>query len=183
MRRRLINRRQFLTRTGSTLALGAMSGVLSPSVARTAAPAEGTTGEVLVIGAGLAGLAAAYELDKAGFGVTVVEAREPFLEINPETARALGVGENEWVFLEMTNGGVRLKAKINRFLHVSVVATQHGWWEGCEELALPGYDPLSPSGATPSAERWRIAPKGVVSGRRAFQPRFETAVKPSKLLG
>ena len=75
IRQRSINWRQFLTRTGSTLALGAMSGVLSPSVARAAACAQGTTGEVLVIGAGLAGLASAYELDKAGFGVTVLEAR------------------------------------------------------------------------------------------------------------
>ena len=75
MRKRLINRRQFLTKTGTTLALGAMSGVLSPSVARVAVRAQDTTGEVLVIGAGLAGLAAAYELDKAGFGVTILETR------------------------------------------------------------------------------------------------------------
>ncbi len=52
MSKRLINRRQFLTETGSTLALGAMIGVLSPSVARSAASAQATTGEVLVIGAG-----------------------------------------------------------------------------------------------------------------------------------
>ncbi|MEE8607047.1 MAG: hypothetical protein V3S55_05550 [Nitrospiraceae bacterium] len=38
-------------------------------MARAAARAQGTTGEVLVIGAGWAGLASAYELGKAGFGI------------------------------------------------------------------------------------------------------------------
>jgi hypothetical protein len=28
-----------------------------------------------------------------------------------------------------------------------VVAAQHGWWQACPELNMPGYDPLSPDGA------------------------------------
>ena len=28
-----------------------------------------------------------------------------------------------------------------------VVAAQHGWWQECQELGLPGYDPLSEDGA------------------------------------
>jgi anaerobic selenocysteine-containing dehydrogenase len=75
------------------------------------------------------------------------QAREPLLEINPATAGALGIEENEWVVLETTKGEVRLKARFNKFLHAKVVATQYGWWQGCEELGLPGYDPLSADGA------------------------------------
>jgi anaerobic selenocysteine-containing dehydrogenase len=59
----------------------------------------------------------------------------------------LGIAENEWVVLETINGKVRLKAKLNKFIHPRVVATQHGWWQGCEPLGLPDYDPLSPNGA------------------------------------
>lgn len=74
-------------------------------------------------------------------------AREPLLEINPVTAAGLGINENDGVVLETTTGKIRLKAKFNRGLHAKVVATQYGWWQGCEELGIPGYDPLSSDGA------------------------------------
>ncbi len=75
------------------------------------------------------------------------QAREPFIEIHPATANELAIEENQWVVLETTTGKIRLKSRLNKSLHPKVVATQHGWWQGCEELALPGYDPLSPNGA------------------------------------
>ena len=44
-------------------------------------------------------------------------------------------------------GGIRLKAKLNSFLHPKVVATQYGWWQACNELGLPGYDAFGSTGA------------------------------------
>ncbi len=71
-----INRRRFLAGTAAA-ALG-LSGCLSGAPAwqtgpagRAPAPRKG-----VVIGAGLAGLAAGYELLQAGHDVTIVEARE-----------------------------------------------------------------------------------------------------------
>ena len=72
---------------------------------------------------------------------------EPYLEIHPETAARLGIAHGEWVEVESLLGCVRLKAKVTTGIHQRVVATQHGWWESCEELGLPGYDPFGPEGA------------------------------------
>ena len=51
------------------------------------------------------------------------------------------------MILETAAGAIKLKAKLNSFLHPSVVTTQYGWWQGCQELALPAYDPFAPHGA------------------------------------
>ncbi len=72
---------------------------------------------------------------------------EPFLEIHPQTARAQGIEDGEWIFLETASGKVKLKAKFNESLHPDVVATVYGWWQACQELNLNGHDPFS--------RRWR----------------------------
>jgi len=64
-----MNRRAFLGQTGKTLALALTAR------ASAGAQAAGSPRQVLVLGAGLAGLAAAYELQKARYAVTVLEAR------------------------------------------------------------------------------------------------------------
>ncbi|HEY6383577.1 MAG TPA: molybdopterin dinucleotide binding domain-containing protein, partial [Pseudolabrys sp.] len=75
------------------------------------------------------------------------QAREPLLEIHPETAASLDIQDQDWLRLETAMGGIRLKAKFNSSLDPKVVATQYGWWQACNELGLPGYDALSSNGA------------------------------------
>jgi anaerobic selenocysteine-containing dehydrogenase len=75
------------------------------------------------------------------------EVRDPFVEIHPETAAGLSISDGEWVNVETAAGKVRLKAAYNDSLHPKVVCAPYGWWQGCRELALPGYDALSPEGA------------------------------------
>lgn len=72
---------------------------------------------------------------------------EPFLEIHPATASALRIQDGEWVILETVTGRIRLKARLKDSLHPGMVSTAHGWWQGCRELGLPGYDPFGPEGA------------------------------------
>jgi anaerobic selenocysteine-containing dehydrogenase len=75
------------------------------------------------------------------------QAREPLLEMNPETASSLDILDGNWVELETAHGGVKLRAKLNPSLHPKVVAVPYGWWQACRELGLPGYNPFTNDGA------------------------------------
>ena len=72
---------------------------------------------------------------------------EPCLEINPATARERGIGDGDWVALATPKGAIRVKARFDDSIHPGVVSGQEGWWQGCEALDLPGYDPFDETGA------------------------------------
>ncbi len=71
----------------------------------------------------------------------------PFLEINATKANELGIQHGDWVILESPRGSIELKAKLTLKIAPDVVCTQHGWWQPCPELNLPGFDPYSLEGA------------------------------------
>jgi anaerobic selenocysteine-containing dehydrogenase len=75
------------------------------------------------------------------------QAREPLLEMHPETARSLDILNGDRVHLETSHGAVELEAKFNPSLHPKVVAVPYGWWQACNELGLPGYNPFTSDGA------------------------------------
>ena len=79
---------------------------------------------------------------------------EPFVEIHPSTARANGIADGDWIILETATGKVKLKAKFNDSLHPNVVATVYGWWQGCQDLELPGHDPFRSNGANANLLIW-----------------------------
>ena len=72
---------------------------------------------------------------------------DPQVELHPDTAAARGVAEGEWVEIRTPKGAVRARAEFNDTLDPNVVSGQHGWFEPCEELDLPGFPPFGPESA------------------------------------
>ncbi|MFE2308889.1 molybdopterin-dependent oxidoreductase [Streptomyces sp. NPDC059411] len=82
-------------------------------------------------------------------GITSLRRRspEPSVDISPETARARGIGEGQWVDLATPRGSIRMRARYDASLHPAVVVAEFGWWQDAPDLALPGADPVSGSGS------------------------------------
>jgi anaerobic selenocysteine-containing dehydrogenase len=74
-------------------------------------------------------------------------APDPVVELHPQAAADRGVAAGDWVAIETPLGSVRARAKLNAHIDERVVVGQHGWWQACPELALPGYPPLGPGSA------------------------------------
>jgi anaerobic selenocysteine-containing dehydrogenase len=74
-------------------------------------------------------------------------AQDPQVEVHPDTAQARGITAGDWVRLDTPHGSVRARVRFNASLDPAVVCGQHGWWQACAELGLPGYPPYGPDSA------------------------------------
>jgi anaerobic selenocysteine-containing dehydrogenase len=74
-------------------------------------------------------------------------APDPQIELHPDTALARGIAAGDWVRIDTPQGSVRARARLNGGLAPEVVCGQHGWWQACAELGLPGYPPYGPGSA------------------------------------
>ena len=70
----------------------------------------------------------------------------PTLQIHPDTARERGIENGDWVIAESPHGSMKLKAEVIPGIRPDTVMALHGWWQGCDELGLPGY-PILDGGA------------------------------------
>jgi anaerobic selenocysteine-containing dehydrogenase len=71
---------------------------------------------------------------------------DPWVHIHPETAKARGIANGDWVIVESPHGWIKVKALYSPGIRPDVVMGLHGWWQGCDELGLPDY-PILDGGA------------------------------------
>jgi anaerobic selenocysteine-containing dehydrogenase len=62
---------------------------------------------------------------------------DPVVEIHPDTAKALGIGEGEWVWIENWLGRCKFRAKVTLVVPPWMVMAAHGWWFPEEPGAEP----------------------------------------------
>jgi anaerobic selenocysteine-containing dehydrogenase len=72
---------------------------------------------------------------------------DPQVELHPDAAASRAIAVGDWVRIVTPNGAVRARARLNSSLDPGVVCGQHGWWQECAELGLPGYPPYGPDSA------------------------------------
>jgi anaerobic selenocysteine-containing dehydrogenase len=53
---------------------------------------------------------------------------DPLLEIHPDTAASLDIGEGDWVWIESPHSKVKMRARLFDGIAPDVVNAQHGWW-------------------------------------------------------
>jgi anaerobic selenocysteine-containing dehydrogenase len=71
---------------------------------------------------------------------------EPWIHIHPDTAKARGIEDGDWVIVESPHGWIKVKALYFPGIRPDTIMSLHGWWQGCDELSLPGY-PILEGGA------------------------------------
>ena len=69
------------------------------------------------------------------------------MDLHPAAAATRGIANGDWVAIETPEGSVRARARFNDSLDPRVVVGEHGWWQACEAIGAPGYDPFGPDGA------------------------------------
>jgi len=62
---------------------------------------------------------------------------EPVIEIHPDTAKTLGIGDGEMVVCENWLGKITVKALLTPIIHKDIVMAEHGWWFPEKEGAEP----------------------------------------------
>ena len=75
---------------------------------------------------------------------------EPSAAIHPESAVRYGIENKQWMIVETPRGAIKVKAHLTVNIVPGVVCCQHGWWQACTQLELPGYDPYTDDGANPA---------------------------------
>jgi thiosulfate reductase / polysulfide reductase chain A len=70
-----------------------------------------------------------FQSEHRQFGMGMREQHpDPLVQIHPETASGLSIGEEDWVRIETPRGGIVMKARLTADIDPRVVHAEHCWW-------------------------------------------------------
>ena len=53
---------------------------------------------------------------------------DPIVDVNPQTARTLGIADGDWVWVETRRGKIKQRARLTEEVDPRMAHLQHGWW-------------------------------------------------------
>jgi anaerobic selenocysteine-containing dehydrogenase len=53
---------------------------------------------------------------------------DPIVRVHPETARAEGIADGDWIWIETKRGRVRQKVQFFDKMDPQIISAEHGWW-------------------------------------------------------
>ncbi|HEY96358.1 MAG TPA: molybdopterin-dependent oxidoreductase [Dehalococcoidia bacterium] len=71
---------------------------------------------------------------------------DPWLHINPKTAKEREIEDGDWVIVESPHGSMKVRAQYFPGISPDVVMSLQGWWQGCDELGKQGYSLVDGAG-------------------------------------
>jgi thiosulfate reductase/polysulfide reductase chain A len=70
-----------------------------------------------------------YHSEHRQWGIGMRERRpDPLTDIHPDTARQLGIGEGDWIFIETRRGRIKQRAHLNPGILPNVINCEASWW-------------------------------------------------------
>jgi anaerobic selenocysteine-containing dehydrogenase len=76
---------------------------------------------------------------------------DPLVTLNPQTAAARDLAAGDWAQIESPYGSARARVRLDSNVAPDVVIAQHGWWQACTQLDLPGFPASGPGSANINA--------------------------------
>jgi anaerobic selenocysteine-containing dehydrogenase len=75
---------------------------------------------------------------------------EPLVQINPDTAKGLGIGEGDGVIVETKRGRVEMKAQLSPDILAGIVNIPHGWGQEANANLVTSSEDLDPVSGFPA---------------------------------
>ena len=89
---------------------------------------------------------------------------EPLAQINPDTAKGLGIGEGDEVIIETKRGCAEMKARLTPDILAEIVNIPHGWGHSANANLLTSSEALDPISGFPAFKSMmcRLSKKRVI---------------------